>query len=160
MAAVVSRIRSRFCAGFGRLSQRTRHLQTQANEKMRYLMHRNALLTVGKNYEDETFRKIFPLAVVLAIKRVVLFSGVEKDRFYLWARSHHRLNQSDASASFQILDALNHLVAVDDVLENLPALLRKRAAVQALRRRPDAEIFSLFVDPFRRIADYRRLFGR
>ncbi len=127
--------------------------KSQANEKMRYLMHRNALLTVLKNYEEAAFRKVFPLAVVLAIKRAVLFSGVEKERFYLWARSRERVDQSDRPACLQILDALNHLVAVDDMLEDLPTLLRKRGQVQALRRRPDSEIFNLFVDPFRRIVD-------
>ncbi|RPI28326.1 MAG: glycosyltransferase family 2 protein [Acidobacteria bacterium] len=127
--------------------------KTQANEKMRYLMHRNALLTVLKNYEDEAFRKIFPLAVVMAIKRAVLFSGVEKERFYLWAPARQRLDHGDRSAHFQILDALNHLVALDDVLENLPSLLRKRATVQAMRQRPDTEIFNLFVDPFRTIVE-------
>jgi len=127
--------------------------RAQASEKMRYLMHRNALLTILKNYEEAAFRKVFPLAIVLAIKRAVLFSGVEKDRFYLWAKSRERLEQQDASACLQILDALNHLVAVDDVLENLPAFLRKREQVQALRRRADSEIFGLFVDPFRRIVE-------
>ncbi|RPJ82531.1 MAG: glycosyltransferase, partial [Acidobacteria bacterium] len=127
--------------------------KTQANEKMRYLMHRNALLTVFKNYEEENFRKIFPLAIVLAVKRAVLFSGVERERFYLWGRSRQRLEDSDPSACVQILDALNHLVAVDDVLDRLPVLLEKRARIQALRKRPDAEIFPFFVDPFRQIVE-------
>jgi len=127
--------------------------RTQANEKMRYLMHRNALLTVLKNYEEPAFRKIFALAVVLAIKRAVLFSGVEKERFYLWSKTQERLANSDRSAFTQVLDSLNHLVAVDDVLDQLPAMLEKRARVQALRKRQDAEIFPLFVDPFRPIVE-------
>ncbi len=128
-------------------------LKSHAGEKMRYLMHRNALLTVFKNYEEATFRKVFPLAIFLAIKRAVLFSGADKESFYLWSKSRERLEHSDPSAGIQILDALNHLVALDDILETLPALLEKRARVQALRKRPDAEIFPLFVDPFRPIVD-------
>jgi GT2 family glycosyltransferase len=128
-------------------------LGAHANEKMRYLMHRNALLTVLKNYEEPAFRKVFPLAIVLAIKRAVLFSGVDKERFYLWSKSRERLEHSDRSAFLQILDSLNHLVAVDDILDRLPQLLEKRSRVQALRRRRDADIFPLFVDPFRPIVE-------
>lgn len=134
--------------------------KSQAGEKMRYLMHRNALLTVFKNYEEANFRRIFPLAVILAIKRAVLFSGVERDRFYLWSKSRERLQRGDPTAPFQILDALNHLVAVDDVLDNLPNLLQRRSRVQAMRKRSDAEIFGLFIDPFREIVEdpeYRRI---
>jgi GT2 family glycosyltransferase len=122
-------------------------------EKMRYLMHRNALLTVLKNYEEAAFRRILPLAVVLTIKRAVRFSGVERERFYLWSRAEKRLAAPDAAARFQIIDALNQLVALDDVLTDLPRLLDKRARTQSLRARPDADIFALFADPFRRIVD-------
>ncbi len=122
--------------------------QLQKNEKMRYLMHRNALLTILKNYDDETFRKILPLAVLLAIKRAVLLSGIQKEHFYLWADS----KQGPAS-QFQIGDAFNHLVAVDDVLESLPRTLEKRANIQSLRRRSDQEILQLFGDPLRSIVE-------
>ena len=36
--------------------------QTQDNSRMRYLMHRNALLTILKNYADDTVKKVFPMA--------------------------------------------------------------------------------------------------
>ncbi len=127
--------------------------QTHENEKMRYLMHRNALLTILKNYDDNTVRKILPLAVVLAIKRAVLFSGVEKERFYLWAKTKDRLKAGDAQAHAQLMDSLNHLVSLDDVLESLPHVLAKRRKIQSLRQRSDAEIIKLFVDPLRPILE-------
>lgn len=123
------------------------------NEKMRYLMHRNALLTILKNYEEETFRKILPLAVLLAIKRAILLSGVEKESFYLWKETRQAAQASDPAAWFQITDALNQLVSLDDVLESLPRVLEKRAKIQALRRRSDAEIIELFKDPLRPIVE-------
>ena len=52
-----------------------------------------------------------------------------------------------------MLDSLNHLVAVDDVLQALPRLVEKRRRVQALRRRSDREILELFGDPLRRIVE-------
>ncbi|HSR68944.1 MAG TPA: glycosyltransferase family 2 protein [Acidobacteriota bacterium] len=124
-----------------------------ANERMRYLMHRNALLTVIKNYEEELFQKVFPLAVRLAIRRAVLLSGVERESFYLWAEARRQLRSGDEAAQERWIDALNHLVALDDVLERLPQVLEKRRRVQALRRRPDSEILERFDDPLRRIVE-------
>ena len=112
-------------------------LETQAPEKTRYLMHRNALLTLFKNYDEENFRKIVPLALVLSVKRAVHFSGVRKESFYLWSETRHKLDEGDETARSQLLDSLNHLVAVDDVLQALPRLVEKRRRVQALRRRSD-----------------------
>ena len=128
-------------------------LETQAPEKTRYLIHRNALLTIFKNYEEEHFRKIVPLAFLLSVKRAVHFSGVRKESFYLWSETRHKLEEGDETARSQLLDSLNHLVAVDDVLQSLPRLLEKRRRVQALRRRSDREIMELFGDPLRRIVE-------
>ena len=128
-------------------------LETQAPEKTRYLIHRNALLTIFKNYEEENFRKIVPLALILAVKRAVHFSGVRKESFYLWSETRHKLAEADETAQSRLLDSLNHLVAVDDVLQSLPRVLEKRRRVQALRRRSDREIMELFGDPLRRIVE-------
>ena len=68
-------------------------LETQAPEKTRYLIHRNALLTIFKNYEEENFRKIVPLAFLLSVKRAVHFSGVRKESFYLWSETRHKLEE-------------------------------------------------------------------
>jgi len=127
--------------------------KAHSSEKMRYLMHRNALLTILKNYEEETFRRVLPLAVLLTIKRAVRFSGVERERFYLWARAESRLEDAGSASHSQIMDALNQLIALDDVLSNLPRLLEKRSVVQAFRVRPDKEIFTHFSDPFRTIVE-------
>ena len=80
-------------------------LETQAPEKTRYLMHRNALLTIFKNYDEENFRKIVPLALVLSVKRAVHFSGVRKESFYLWSETRHKLDEGDETARSQLLDS-------------------------------------------------------
>ena len=128
-------------------------LETRAPEKTRYLMHRNALMTILPDYEEANFRQIVPLALLLSVKRAVHFSGVRKESFYLWSETRHKLEEGDATARLQLLDSLNHLVAVDDVLQSLPRLLEKRRRVQALRRRSDREIVELFGDPVRRIVE-------
>lgn len=127
--------------------------QAQADEKMRYLMHRNALLTILKNYEEETFHRILPLSLILAVKRAVRLSGVEKESFYLWAQTRRTLEMGDLRMSENLVDSLNHLVCVDDVLDSLPAILRKRKEIQQKRRRSDSEILKLFEDPLRPIVE-------
>lgn len=121
-------------------------LSRHPDARMRYLMHRNALLTILKNYEDDSIRRVFPAALILAVRRAVLLSGVQRNSFYLW----------DAAARLPArhvdrVDGLSHLVAVDDVLRMLPEAMRKREAVQRRRKRSDAEILRLFGDPFRTI---------
>ena len=128
-------------------------LKTKTLAKVRYLMHRNALLTILKNYDDEHFQKILPVAIRLAIKRAVHFSGVDPEAFYMWSDVEAKLKDGDSEAQKRLLDSLNHLVAVDDVLKQLPDLMQKRKRIQGQRRRSDAEIFELFKDPFRLIVE-------
>ncbi len=129
--------------------------ETQGVAKMRYLMHRNALLTILKNYEDETLHRVFPAAILLAIKRAVRCSGVRRESFYLWENVESKLETGDRGTHFEVLDALNHLVAVEDVLKMLPDLMQKRRQVQQMRRRSDSEIMKLFNDPLRPIVEDR-----
>jgi GT2 family glycosyltransferase len=131
-------------------------LSRHAGEKMRYLMHRNALMTIAKNYEETNYRRVFPLALIMAIKRAVIFSGVEKEAFYLWSKTEERIKAGDDIKAQQLMDALNHVVSVDDVLESLPMLLEKRRRIQQRRKRSDQELFSLFVDPLRPIVEDAR----
>ncbi len=126
--------------------------QAHSLPKMRYLMHRNALLTIVKNYDSDHFRRIVPLAVLLALKRAVRCSGVNREAFYLWHDTATRvLEAKDPQALENLLDAFNHLVAVDDMIQLLPRILEKRRRIQAARRRTDAELFALFSDPLRPI---------
>ncbi|MEJ2077064.1 MAG: glycosyltransferase family 2 protein [Acidobacteriota bacterium] len=127
--------------------------RAHSTAKLRYLMHRNALLTIIKNYADAQLQTILPLAVVMALKRAVRLSGVCRERFYLWAESEMRAEAGDPTFHVDFEDALNHLVAVDDVLGQLPALMEKRRQIQALRKRPDEEIIGLFGDPLRSIVE-------
>ncbi len=127
--------------------------QTQDNARMRYLMHRNALLTILKNYSDSAVKKIFPMALMMALRRAVRCSGVRRESFYLWEDARLALESGDKSAFLSLLDALNHLVAVDDTIAMLPDILEKRRAIQSRRVMEDEEIISLFRDPLRPIVE-------
>ncbi|MBF0390203.1 MAG: glycosyltransferase family 2 protein [Desulfamplus sp.] len=126
-------------------------LDTQKESKKRYLMHRNAMMTIIKNYSDENLNKILPLALIFAVKRSLLFMGVNKKSYYFW--------ESESGADKKLPDnyeeASIHLVALDDVFSQFKQLTQKRERVQAMRRCKDEDIFNLFKDPFRNIMGYR-----
>jgi len=123
----------------------------QEQHRTRYLMHRNALLTVIKNYEEETLERVFPAALLLAIRRAILFSGVDRDSFYLWKETRAGLTRQDPMVTSRVLDAINQLVAIDDVISDLPRILEERKKVQQHRERSESDILGLFEDPFRHI---------
>jgi len=125
-------------------------LDSKKEEKKRFLMHRNALMTIIKNYDAENLKKILPLALILAVKRALLFLGVEKKEFYFWEdREFTQPRQNNYK------EACLHLAALDDVFESFEKIMGKRAEVQAKRKRDDSEIFPLFKDPFRNIMGYK-----
>jgi len=160
-------------------------LDTKKESKKRYLMHRNAMMTVIKNYSDENLNRILPLALIFAVKRALLFMGVNKNSYYFWeeesddegnngkfltdAHDKERANGGDfskyegdnkngqekGSIPDNYEEACIHLAALDDVFSHFKALTDKRAHVQSMRRRQDDEIFKLFKDPFRNIMGYR-----
>ncbi len=137
-------------------------LDSQKETKKRFLMHRNALMTIIKNYDDNNVRKILPLALTLAVKRALLFMNIDKKGFYFW---EDQTPPSGIPPKYE--EGCLHLAALDDVFASFRDLEKKRAAVQKNRRRDDSDIFKLFKDPFRNIMGYSEylwaessLFGR
>jgi GT2 family glycosyltransferase len=86
------------------------------------LLERNALASVFKNYDGANLGRVLPAALLLLTARARLAGGARGALY------------SDTLARF---------------LDGLPALRRKRDAVQARRRRPDHEIVPLFGEPMR-----------
>ncbi len=86
------------------------------------LLERNALASVVKNYDDANLARVLPAALLLLEARARLSVGARAALY------------RDTLARF---------------LDELPALRRKRDAVQAARARSDREIVSLFAEPLR-----------
>jgi len=169
-----------------------------ATEKRSALYERNALYSIIKNYEEENLLRVLPAALLLTVRRTVIFSHVSKDSYrmdmmedpsMIWAASpkprglgrtkllgtqlsevlreyglwvvakeavRRALRWIYARSVLRVhrdLDFLprvgvSHLVAMDDVVENLPSLMEKRGWIQARRKRADSEILRLFGTPF------------
>jgi GT2 family glycosyltransferase len=121
-------------------------LRTRRQAKMRFLMHRNALMTIIKNYDNEHLMKVLPVAFILAVRRALLFMNIDKKAFYFWDDQDLHVS---TPPNFE--EACLHLAAIDDVFETFQSLKKKRKAVQGRRKRNDRDIFALFKDPFRNI---------
>jgi GT2 family glycosyltransferase len=105
------------------------------------LYERNALAMIYKNYEAETLRRVLPAAIALSLARGLVHSGVDPRTFALGSTPPPTVELSARSAV--------HLLALEDFYRSLPALSEKRAAIQSRRKVSDAELFTLFGEPFR-----------
>lgn len=120
--------------------------------KERYLLERNALFCIYKNLEQSRLDEALPAALTLAIRRAVSEAGLDSQSY------DFRSGADDLSAD-QVVprETLATVFAIDQFVEHLPALMRKRRAVQASRRKADADVWALFgrVDAIAGDATYR-----
>lgn len=127
-------------------------------ETIRVLQVRNPLYSCFKNYDDENLRRILPAMLALATRRMLLISGIPSDRPF-------RIEDVDLDRPGtlgKLIDKAKRgfdpemtirrnagadLIAINDLLGNWEHWMRRRDAVQARRRRSDAEILPLFIKP-------------
>lgn len=129
-------------------------------EMIRLLQIRNPLYACFKNYDDENLRRVLPAMLALATRRALLVSGMRDD-------SPYRIERADASAIAApgggllarlfrrgkareaTLDrlAVADLLGINDLLGRWDHWSAKRRIVQEARRRPDRELFRLFLRP-------------
>ena len=105
-----------------------------------YLLERNALLTMYKNYDDASLARALPAAMALAVRRSVARTGVDATALDL-----QHSPGGDETGTLEIPKmALTGPYAIDYFVEQLPSLLVTRRDLQARRRRSDRELFPLF----------------
>lgn len=113
-------------------------------------LERNALATIFKNYGDAAFRRILPVALLLAIKRSRLL-GWHADME--WANSRSWFDEvfgggGDPQAFHP--DGIHHLAAIDRLVDGMPHLWERRREIQERRVVDDGEIFrKFFPNPFK-----------
>ncbi|RYV51373.1 glycosyltransferase [Pengzhenrongella frigida] len=105
-----------------------------------YLLERNALLAMYKNYDDESLARALPAAMALAVRRSVARTGLDA--------SVLDLQRSPGGDDVETLEvpkmALTGPLAIDYFVEQLPSLIVTRRELQATRRRSDRDLFPLF----------------
>jgi len=138
--------------------------------KLRVLHIRNPLIMIYKNYEDEYLRRTLPAALILTLRRTSCLGDFDKTAFRIGREpqlaEHGRPSQisrgmSPVEAKVELPAlAASDFVAMDDWISMLPNLDARRRWIQGRRRRGDAEIADMFIDPFRYCeedADYKAL---
>ncbi len=100
-----------------------------------YLLERNALMAMVKNYSDETLAQVLPAALALSVRRTVEMGGVDP----------HALGDVPLADTVELPKlALTGIYGIDHLSSVLGSVWETRRELQALRRRSDAELFALF----------------
>ena len=106
----------------------------------RYLLERNALMAMYKNYDDESLARALPAALLLSVRRAVAMSGTDSSVLDL-----ERSPGGDDEPRLPVdKTALTAPFAIDSFVEHLPSLMASRAEIQARRRRSDRDLLPLF----------------
>ncbi|MCL5986663.1 MAG: glycosyltransferase [Actinobacteria bacterium] len=112
-----------------------------AHPKIRYLMEKNSLSTIYKNYSDENLGKVMFAALLNIVNRIVHDRRAEVNDFLIGTKE-----REDQKNKSYVLTAeeFSSLAAISGFLQNLPGEMEKRGSIQASRKRDDGFIFSLF----------------
>lgn len=106
-----------------------------------YLLERNALATLYKNFSDETLAAVLPAALALTVRRATARGELDATQLEITKRP------ADSGAESSTVPVprttLAGLLAVDQFVELLPSLHRSRTAEQAARVRSDADLIPL-----------------
>lgn len=104
-----------------------------------YLLERNALYTLYKNLDDSSLAQVLPGAILLATRRSVARGDLASGSLDL------RVAGDDADRMMSVdKSTLAGVFAIDQFVENLPAMASARERIQATRRVSDRQLKSLF----------------
>ncbi|MDA3026611.1 MAG: glycosyltransferase [Actinomycetota bacterium] len=104
-----------------------------------FLLERNALMSVYKNYEAASLDRVLPAAMALTVRRSITRGELNPDLLNI-----KNSKQSDTDDVTIKKDALTGLLAIDSLVEHLPSLTESRNKIQASRKRSDGEMVALF----------------
>lgn len=128
-------------------------------EMVRLIQVRNPLLACFKNYDEDNLRRVLAPMLALAVRRTWMMMGVHEDKSFRIEHAEDparggvlKLLEKARQAAFEEKIEVRRvgmadLLAINDLLGNWPHWSARRSTVQARRRRPDAEIFALFLKP-------------
>ena len=118
-------------------------IDASADHRKAFVVRRNALCSMLKNYGDDTLARVFP-AVLFGTTASVVEQAV--DAGYLDLGSFSITSSLKLGSSSLPMDKVNlsGLVALQEIASELPRWMEKRRVVQSRRKRPDEEIVHLF----------------
>ena len=105
-----------------------------------YLLERNALFTIYKNYDDQNLATFLPAAMALAVRRGVALGGNDPHALDL----ERGVIDEDADNITVSKQTIAPAYAIDAFVEAMPWLHASRVSLQEARQRTDAEITRMF----------------
>jgi hypothetical protein len=109
------------------------------NFREEYLLERNALYTLYKNLDDESLERVFPGALLLAVRRAVGRGGLDS------ASLDIRVPGDDSERTMPVSKStMAGIFAIDQMVELLPEMTKARDEVQSTRVRSDRQLQKLF----------------
>ena len=104
-----------------------------------FLLERNALMSVYKNYEAASLDRVLPAAMALTVRRSITRGELNPD--LLDIKNSKKSDSDDVTIK---KDALTGLLAIDSLVEHLPSLSESRNKIQATRKRSAGEMVTSF----------------
>lgn len=108
-----------------------------------YLLERNALFTIYKNYDDEHLHRLLAPALLGAVRRGIALGSDDPHALDLGRGAGDDVTDTIAVHKQTVAPTF----AIDAFVEELPGLYRTRQQIQAARRRSDDEILRLLRRP-------------
>jgi GT2 family glycosyltransferase/glycosyltransferase involved in cell wall biosynthesis len=109
-----------------------------------FLLERNALFTIYKNYDDANLARLLAPTLALAVRRGVVLGGADPGALDLETSPPIPDEPAVAEVSKTVLAST---YAVDAFVRSLPSLEESRQQIQSSRVRSDAEIVRMFGRP-------------
>jgi GT2 family glycosyltransferase len=109
-----------------------------------FLLERNALFTIYKNYDDENVARLLGPAIALSVRRGVVLGAADPQSLDLETTPPVPDEPGTAEVSKTVLAST---YAVDAFVRSLGSLAESRADIQRTRTRSDAEITRMFGRP-------------
>jgi GT2 family glycosyltransferase/glycosyltransferase involved in cell wall biosynthesis len=106
-----------------------------------FLLDRNSIFTIYKNFSDATLAAALPGALALTARRAVVRGGLDSESLDLRRAAEDRSETATVRKG-----ALAGLFALDSFVSQLDDLADTRKELQASRRRSDADLMHLFGD--------------
>jgi GT2 family glycosyltransferase/glycosyltransferase involved in cell wall biosynthesis len=110
----------------------------------RYLLERNALRTVVKNYAPDTLARVLPTTLMLTLRRALQLLGTDTTG-YIPPQTYEGPAAENVPS-----EAVAHMVALYDFALSLPRTYEKTGVIQSRRGRSDDEVlqrFGRFLEP-------------
>ncbi|HEV2784720.1 MAG TPA: glycosyltransferase [Actinophytocola sp.] len=107
-----------------------------------YLLERNALATLYKNFSDRTLAAVLPAALALAVRRATARGEVDPTQLEIVNRPADRGAAEPDTVPIP-RTTLAGVLAIDQFVELLPSLAASRKTEQAARVRSDADLVPL-----------------